>query len=108
MPKITRERTIRELLQKGGLTARQIARLADCSTPYVYQIRSKVEREKLLAAEEAPPEPPKVMVKVSDLMNRPYPVQKQKDSNEIHMRIMAILAFAVLWFLVVVIFSFKG
>jgi len=35
-------------------------------------------------------------------------VQKQKDSNEIHMRIMAILAFAVIWFLVVVIFSFKG
>ena len=104
MPKITRERTIRELLQKGGLTARQIARLADCSTPYVYQIRTKVEREKLLAAEE----PPKAMVKVSDLMNRPYPVQKQKDSSEIHMRIMAILAFAVLWFLVVVIFSFKG
>jgi predicted transcriptional regulator len=105
MPKKpVRERTIRELLQKGGLTARQIARLADCSTPYVYQIRSKVEREKLLAAEE----PPKAMVKVSDLMNRPYPVQKQKDSSEIHMRIMAILAFAVLWFLVVVIFSFKG
>jgi len=105
MPKKpVRERTIRELLQKGGLTARQIARLADCSTPYVYQIRTKVEREKLLAAEE----PPKAMVKVSDLMNRPYPVQKQKDSSEIHMRIMAILAFAVLWFLVVVIFSFKG
>jgi predicted transcriptional regulator len=105
MPKKpVRERTIRELLQKGGLTARQIARLADCSTPYVYQIRTKVEREKLLAAEE----PPKAMVKVSDLMNRPYPVQKQKDSSEIHMRIMAILAFAVLWFLAVVIFSFKG
>jgi len=104
MPKITRERTIRELLQKGNLTMRQIARLADCSTPYVYQIRSKVEREKLLAAEEAP----KAMVKVSDLMNRPYPVQKQKDPSEMHMRIMAILAFAVVWFLVVVIFSFKG
>jgi hypothetical protein len=105
MPKKpVRERTIRELLQKGGLTARQIARLADCSTPYVYQIRTKVEREKLLAAEE----PPKAMVKVSDLMNRPYPVQKQEDSSEIHMRIMAILAFAVLWFLAVVIFSFKG
>jgi hypothetical protein len=58
----------------------------------------------LLTAEE----PPKAMVKVSDLMNRPYPVQKQKDSNEIHMRIMAILAFAVIWFLAVVIFSFKG
>jgi hypothetical protein len=104
MPKITRERTIRELLQKGNLTMRQIARLADCSTPYVYQIRSKVEREKLLAAEEAP----KAMVKVSDLMNRPYPVQKQKDPSEMHMRIMAILAFAVVWFLAVVIFSFKG
>jgi len=104
MPKITRERTIRELLQKGNLTMRQIARLADCSTPYVYQIRSKVEREKLLAAEETP----KAIVKVSDLMNRSYPVQKQKDSSEIHMRIMAILAFAVVWFLVVVIFSFKG
>jgi hypothetical protein len=108
MPKITRERTIRDLLQKGGLTARQIARLADCSTPYVYQIRSKVEREKLLAAEEAPPEPPKVMVKVSDLMNRPYPVQKPKEPNDIHTLIMAILAFVVLWFLAVVIFSFKG
>jgi sugar-specific transcriptional regulator TrmB len=105
MPKKpVRERTIRELLQKGGLTARQIARLADCSTPYVYQIRTKVEREKLLT----PVESPKAMVKVSDLMNHPYPVQKQKDSSEIHMRIMAILAFAVLWFLVVVIFSFKG
>jgi predicted transcriptional regulator len=102
-----RERLIRELLQKGGLTARQIARLADCSTPYVYQIRSKVEREKLLTAEEPPKEAPK-LVKVSDLMNRPYFVQKQKDSSEMHMRIMAILAFAVLWFLAVVIFSFKG
>ena len=104
MPKITRERKIRHLLKEGGLTMKQIARLVDCSVPYVYQVRTKVEREKLLA----PPEPPKAIVKVSDLMNRPYPVQKQNDSSEIHMRIMAILAFAVLWFLVVVIFSFKG
>ena len=104
MPKITRERKIRHLLKEGGLTMKQIARLVDCSVPYVYQVRTKVEREKLLA----PVEPPKAIVKVSDLMNRPYPVQKQKDSSEIHMRIMAILAFAVLWFLVVVIFSFKG
>jgi len=104
MPKTTRERRIRNLLKEGSLTVKQISRVVDCSIPYVYQIRSKVEREKLLAAEEAP----KAIVKVSDLMNRPYPVQKQKDSSEIHMRIMAILAFAVVWFLVVVIFSFKG
>jgi transcriptional regulator with XRE-family HTH domain len=108
MPKITRERRIRELLQKDGLTKRQIASLADCSVPYVYKIQTKVAREKLLAAQEAPSEPPKAMVKVSDLMNRPYPVQKPKEPNDIHMLIMAILAFAVLWFLVVVIFSFKG
>ena len=52
--KITRERTIRRLLKKDVLTVRQIARLADCSVPYVYQIRSKIEREKLLTAEEPP------------------------------------------------------
>lgn len=105
MPKKpVRERTIRELLQKGNLTVRQIARLADCSTPYVYQIRSKVEREKLLAPAEAP----KAMVKVSDLMNRPYPVQKPKEPSDVHMLIMAILAFVLVWFLAVVIFSFKG
>jgi hypothetical protein len=105
--KITRERTIRQLLKKDGLTMRQIARIADCSTPYVYQIRSKVEREKLLTAEEPPKEAPK-LVKVSDLMNRPYPVQKKKDPSDIHLMIMAVLAFAVVWFLAVVIFSFKG
>ena len=109
MPKKpVRERTIRELLQKGNLTVRQIARLADCSTPYVYQIRSKVEREKLLAPVETPAEAPKAMVKVSDLMNRPYPVQKPKEPSDVHMLIMAILAFVLVWFLAVVIFSFKG
>jgi len=102
--KINRERTIRHLLKEGGLTKRQIARLADCSVSYVYQIHTKVEREKLLAAEAAP----KVMVKVSDLMNRPYPVQKPKEPNDVHMLIMAVLAFVFLWFLAVVIFSFKG
>ena len=105
--KITRERTIRRLLKKDVLTVRQIARLADCSVPYVYQIRSKIEREKLLTAEEPPKEAPK-LVKVSDLMNRPYPVQKKKDPSDIHLMIMAVLAFAVVWFLAVVIFSFKG
>jgi hypothetical protein len=106
--KITRERTIRHLLKEGGLTPRQIARVANCSVPYVYQIRTKVGREKFLAPVEAPVEPPKVMVKVSDLMNRPYPVAKPKEPNDIHTMIMAILAFVFVWFLAVVIFSFKG
>jgi hypothetical protein len=104
MPKTIRERKIRNLLKEGSLTVKQISRVVDCSIPYVYQIRTKVEREKLLAAEE----PPKTMVKVSDLVNRPYPVVKPKEPNDIHMMIMAVLAFAVVWFLAVVIFSFKG
>ncbi len=98
-----RERLIRELLKKGDLTMKQISDLAGCSTSYAYNIRTKVEREKLLGAEKV-----EKITEVVDMMNRPYPVQKPKEQKDVHLLIMAILTFVVFWFLAVVIFSFKG
>jgi hypothetical protein len=98
-----RERLIRELLKKGDLTMKQISDLAGCSTSYVYSIRTKYEREKLLGTEKV-----EKITEVVDLMNRPYPVQKPKEQKDIHLLIMAILTFVVFWILAVVIFSFKG
>lgn len=98
-----RERLIRELLKKGDMTMKQISDHAGCSTSYVYNIRAKFEREKLIGTEKV-----EKIVEVVDMMNRPYPVQKPKEQKDIHLLIMAALTFVVFWFLAVVIFSFKG
>jgi transposase len=101
-----RERLIRELLEKGGMSAKQIAEHADCTVGYVYTIRSEVKREKMLAAEAAPK-----MLKLNEeieLINRPFPIQQPWEPNNFQVWVMAAFACFVVWFLTAVVFSFKG
>ena len=48
-----RERLIRELLEKGNMTIKEIAEHADCTAGYVYKVRTEVELEKALAEKNA-------------------------------------------------------
>ena len=102
--KPVRERLIRELLEKGGMTMKEIADHADCTVGYVYNVRSEFRREKMLAAEAAPK-----MLKLNeeiDLINRPFPVKKDWEPNDFQIWVMAAVACFVIWFLTAVVFSF--
>jgi hypothetical protein len=90
---MARKQLIRELLEKGDLTVKQIADKAACTTGYVYQLRTQFEREKFVAQQPT-------------LINRPFPIQQPKPASDLQMAILAVAVLVVVWFLTVVVFSF--
>ena len=98
-----RERLIRELLEKGGMTIKEIADHADCTVGYVYNVRTEVKREKMLADEAAPKM--RELNEQIDLINRPFQIRQPWEPNNFQIWVMAACAAFGIWFVTAVVFS---